>query len=74
MSGDLGEPNRSPKAQAAPLHEAGEAYRPGHGGHEPQIPPFPVDEADRLIEFGSRWAGPLVFVLALGGLGWFLIG
>jgi hypothetical protein len=37
------------------------------------LPPFPVSTAERAIEGLSRFAGPLVFFLALGGIGWLFI-
>ncbi|MGK6353961.1 hypothetical protein ACMGDH_01890 [Sphingomonas sp. DT-207] len=36
------------------------------------LPPFPVSTAERAIETLSRFAGPLVFFLALGGIGWLI--
>lgn len=37
------------------------------------IPAFPTDHAERGIEMLSRLAGPLVFILALGGIAWMLL-
>jgi hypothetical protein len=37
------------------------------------LPTFPVSTAERAIEGFSRFAGPLVFFLALGGIGWLII-
>lgn len=37
------------------------------------LPIFPVSTAERAIEGLSRFAGPLVFFLALGGIGWLIV-
>lgn len=38
-----------------------------------RFPDFPTERAERGIELLSRLAGPVVFVLALGGVVWFLV-
>ncbi|HVJ00952.1 MAG TPA: hypothetical protein VM662_02150 [Sphingomonas sp.] len=37
------------------------------------FPAFPVSAAERSIETVSRFAGPLVFFVALGGIVWLFV-
>jgi hypothetical protein len=47
---------------------------PADLGHSaPRVPLFPADRAERGIELLSRIAGPVIFLLALGGLVWLLV-
>jgi hypothetical protein len=36
------------------------------------LPPFPVSAAERAIETLSRFAGPAIFLLAIGGIVWLI--
>ena len=56
---------------SAPPREVGRVEQP-----EPRngpLPAFPTEQAERGIEAFSRFAGPAIFFLALGGIAWWLI-
>jgi len=57
----------APPTAAPPEARAASAERNG------RLPAFPVSAAERGIEALSRFAGPLVFFLALGGIVWLLV-
>jgi hypothetical protein len=38
--------------------------------HEPSVPPFPINRAERAVEGFSRFLGPAAFLLALFALCW----
>jgi hypothetical protein len=57
----------------APPHEAGQVDSVEAGGGAGRLPAFPAERAERSIELLSRFAGPLVFFLALGGIVWLLV-
>lgn len=73
MSEGSGGPWTSSGAHIAPRHGAvrAEPSEPARGAA--RLPEFPAERAERGIELVSRFAGPAVFVLALGGIAWWLI-
>lgn len=46
-----------------------EPFEPREG----RLPAFPTERAERGIEMLSRFAGPAIFFVALGGVAWLLI-
>ena len=74
MSEGSGGPWTSPGAHiSAPPHEIGrvEPAEPAQRGG--RLPDFPAERAERGIELISRFAGPTIFFLALGGIVWWWI-
>jgi len=73
MSKGPGGPWTSPGAQvSAPSREIDvETSRQAEPGG--LIPPFPTERAERGIQQISRFAGPAIFFLALGGIAWWVI-
>ncbi|NIJ19238.1 hypothetical protein FHS95_000907 [Sphingomonas naasensis] len=58
---------------SAPPHEVGRSENVEPARPEGRLPAFPAERAERGIQLVSRLAGPAVFVLALGGIAWWLI-
>jgi|GEM_PF-4979007 len=58
---------------SAPPREVGRVGAAEPAQREGRLPVFPTEPAERGIEIVSRWAGPAVFFLALGGIAWWLI-
>ena len=58
---------------SAPPHEVGRVDTAEPAGRQGRLPIFPTDRAERGVELVSRFAGPAVFFLALGGITWWLI-
>jgi hypothetical protein len=70
----MGEPNGASKLQASPVHDRSDAEFTGGGNaRHPNVPAFPIEQTERLIEICSRWAGPLAFMLALAGITWLVL-
>jgi len=57
------QPRHDPAVTAPPPASPGRAWWP-----------FTHDEAEAGVETLSRWAGPIALVVALGLIGWWLIG
>jgi len=73
MSKGSGGPWTSPGAQvSAPPREIG-VETPRQADPNGLIPPFPAERAERGIQQISRFAGPAVFFLALGGIVWWVV-
>jgi hypothetical protein len=73
MSKGSGGPWTSPGAQvSAQPHEIG-VETSGQAEPKGRIPEFPAERAERGIEMLSRFAGPAIFFLALGGIVWLLV-
>jgi hypothetical protein len=58
---------------SAPPREAGRIEPADPARRAGGLPPFPTERAERGIEMLSRFAGPAIFFLALGGIAWLLI-
>ena len=61
-------PVASPPDEGASVKRVVPADRPARS-----VPRFPAEQAERAIAAFSRFAGPAIFVLALGGLIWFAV-
>jgi hypothetical protein len=73
MSEGSGGPWTSPGAQvSAQPGDHGHATPDDAGRTESRIL-FPAERAERGIELFSRFAGPAIFFLALGGIVWLLV-
>jgi hypothetical protein len=74
MSEGSGGPWTSSGAQiSAPPHDAARVETAEPTERRSRFPDFPTERAERGIEMLSRLAGPLAFVLALGGIIWLLV-
>jgi len=74
MAEGSGGPWTSPGAQVSA--QPGDSNRAGPvdlAGGEHRVPAFPVERAERGIQLVSRFAGPAIFFLVLGGLVWLLV-
>ncbi|AQR72321.1 hypothetical protein [Sphingomonas sp. LM7] len=72
MSEGSGRPLRSSGVRVtAPPHESAVEI-PVQAPRE-RIPAFPAERAERGIELLSRFAGPMVFFAAIGGILWWMI-
>jgi hypothetical protein len=73
MAEGSGGPLSGPGAQVSPTPPeigADAASQPKPRG---RFPAFPTERAERGIEAFSRFAGPAVFFLALGGVVWWMV-
>jgi hypothetical protein len=68
-----GGPWTSPSAQVSAQPGDSSRIGPADLGGEQRIPNFPVERAERGIHLLSRFAGPAIFFLALGGIVWLLV-
>jgi hypothetical protein len=73
MSKGSGGPWTSPGAQVSAQPHEIDVETPGHAEPSGRIPPFPAERLERGIQQLSRFAGPAVFFLALGGIVWWVV-
>lgn len=75
VSKGSGRPVASSKAQLSVRPPEAGAVDPSQptDRSEGGFPRFPSDAAERAIQLVSRLAGPLAFLLALGGIVWIIV-
>jgi hypothetical protein len=55
--------------------QPGDSTRVGsdHAANDAPVSTFPVERAERGIQLLSRFAGPAIFLMTLGGIVWLLV-
>lgn len=72
MAEGSGSPMSGPGAQASPPPQEVHVDAATQAKPRGRFPAFPTERAERGIEAFSRFAGPAVFFLALGGVVWWM--